>query len=186
MIFEETPLQGAYLITLEKIHDERGYFARSWCREEFEEHGLVAEVVQCNISYNLSAGTLRGMHFQDPPRAETKLVRCNRGAIYDVILDLRPDSATFCRHFGIELTVENGLMVYVPVGFAHGFQTLQDSCEIFYQMSESYSPEHSRGVRWDDPLFGISWPREVSVISRRDDEFPDSSREQFAHLSELS
>jgi dTDP-4-dehydrorhamnose 3,5-epimerase len=183
MKFEETDLPGAFLVSLEKIEDERGYFARSWCANEFDDQGLESRLAQCNVSFNRTKGTLRGMHYQIPPFAETKLVRCTRGALFDVIIDLRPESATFTRWLGIELTPDNGMMVYVPAGFAHGFQTLMDRTEVFYQMSEFYSPTHGRGVRWDDPMFGIEWPLDVKVISERDRRYPDSERGQFLDLA---
>jgi dTDP-4-dehydrorhamnose 3,5-epimerase len=182
MIFTETRLKGAYVIELEKLEDERGYFARSWCQQEFEAQGLETRVAQCNISYNKVKGTLRGMHFQLPPFAEAKLVRCTRGALYDVIIDLRPGSPTFLQWFSIELTPDDGLMMYIPQGFAHGFQTLADNTEIFYQMSEFYAPEYARGVGWDDPLFGIEWPEVVTVISEKDQGYADSTQDQFASL----
>jgi dTDP-4-dehydrorhamnose 3,5-epimerase len=168
MIFQETPLPGAFLIEPERFEDERGFFARTWCRREFAERGLAAELAQCNTSFNGKKGTLRGMHFQVAPHAEIKLVRCTRGAIYDVIIDLRPDSPGYRRWIGVELTAENLRQLYIPEGYAHGFQTLSDSSEVFYQMSEFYHPESARGVRWDDPVFGITWPLPVSVISPRD------------------
>lgn len=172
MIFTETELPGAFVIELEKFTDERGFFARSWCTEEFESHGLNPRLVQCNISQNTRAGTLRGMHLQGPPREEAKLVRCTRGSIYDVIVDLRPDSKAFKRHVGITLSRDNYKMLYIPEGFAHGFITLEDDTEIFYQMSEVYSPEHALGYRWDDPAFGIEWPGEITVMSERDRNLP--------------
>jgi len=179
MIFRETKLVGAYTIDLEKIEDERGFFARSWCQKEFLEHGLDPQVVQCNVSFNKVRGTLRGMHYQLPPFAEPKLIRCTKGSIYDVIIDLRPDSPTFLRWFGIELSEENRRMLYVPKLFAHGFQTLEDNTEVFYQMSEFYSPGHSKGVRWNDPLFNITWPPARRIISVRDQHYPDATEDQF-------
>jgi dTDP-4-dehydrorhamnose 3,5-epimerase len=173
MIFAETRLKGAYIIELEKIEDERGFFARSWCQREMRDHGLDPNVVQCNISFNKKKGTLRGMHYQSDPYSEAKLVRCTHGALYDVIIDLRPDSSTFLEWISVELTAENRKMLYIPKNFAHGFQTLADDTEVFYQMSEFYSPEHARGIRWNDPQFGIKWPTEVQVISHRDDSYPD-------------
>ena len=172
MIFRETKLQGAYIIEPEPITDERGFFARTWGQEDFAAHGLNSRIVQCNTSLNKQAGTLRGMHYQIAPHAEVKLVRCTAGAIYDVIIDLRPHSATRGQWLGVELTARNRLMAYVPEGFAHGFQTLADETEVFYQVSEYYHPESARGVRWDDPAFGIEWPLEVSVISERDRSHP--------------
>lgn len=173
MIFSETRLKGAFRIEIERLKDERGFFARSWCRREFEAQGLESRLVQCDISFNLKAGTLRGMHYQSRPFEESKLVRCTRGSIYDVIVDLRADSPTFGQHEGFLLTSENRLMLFVPGSFAHGFLTLEDETEVFYQMSEFYSADHSRGFRWDDPRFGINWPHEISVISARDRAYPD-------------
>jgi dTDP-4-dehydrorhamnose 3,5-epimerase len=169
MKFIETSLKGAFVIEPTKIEDERGYFARTWCQREFQQHGLNASLVQCNTSFNKKQGTLRGMHFQAPPHAETKLVRCVRGSIHDVIIDLRPDSSTFKRHISVCLSAVNSRMLYIPEGIAHGFQTLEDDTEVFYQMSEFYSSEASRGVRWDDPAFAIEWPSaERRIISQRD------------------
>jgi len=168
MIFTPTQLKGAYLVDLNKLEDERGFFARSWCFREATELGIDPKVVQCNISFNKVKGTLRGMHLQFPPFAESKLVRATRGSIYDVIIDLRPDSETFKQWVGMELTAENRRALFVPKGFAHGFQTLEDNTEIFYQMSEFYTPECALGVRWNDPAFNISWPLEVSEISPKD------------------
>jgi dTDP-4-dehydrorhamnose 3,5-epimerase len=172
--FTETPLEGAYVVEIERINDERGWFARSFCSEEFEEHGLDPSVVQCNLSFNYTRGTLRGMHYQEEPHAECKLVRCVRGAIYDVVVDLRADSPTYRTWYGVELTPENGRMLYVPKGLAHGFQTLADESEVFYQMSEVHVPSHARGVRWNDPAFGIRWPEtEERIISAKDQAYPD-------------
>ncbi|HEX9989110.1 MAG TPA: dTDP-4-dehydrorhamnose 3,5-epimerase [Chloroflexia bacterium] len=173
MIFTETALKGAYIIDVEKLEDERGFFARSWCAHEFEEHGLNARLAQCNVSYNHKKGTVRGMHYQTVPFEEVKLVRCTRGAIYDVIIDLRPGSPTYKQWISVELTMDNHKMLYVPEGFAHGFQTLEESSEVFYQMSEFYAPGHAKGIRWDDPAFGVRWPLEVQVISARDRQYPD-------------
>lgn len=174
MIFTETELSGAYLVDVEIQEDERGFFARAWSRDDFSAHGLSTEISQCSVSYNHRAGTLRGMHFQSDPHAEVKLVRCARGAIYDVIVDLRRDSPTFMRWLAVELTEQNRRMLYVPEGFAHGFQTLLDGTELFYQISQRYVPEAARGVRWDDPAFGIEWPPVARrIISRRDQEWPD-------------
>lgn len=168
MIFTETSLPGAYLVDLERREDERGFFARSFCKNEFNAMGLDDCVAQCNISFNHKKGTLRGMHYQIPPHAEAKLVRCTRGAIYDVIVDLRRDSTTFMKWYSVELAAENRAALYIPKGFAHGFQTLVDDTEVFYQMSEFYAPESARGFRWDDPQFGITWPLPVSQISEKD------------------
>lgn len=175
MIFTETELRGAFLVEPERLEDERGFFARTWCRSEFEERGLDAGLAQCNISYNRKRGTLRGMHYQHPPYAETKLVRCTRGAVYDVILDLRPGSNTFGRWVAAELSERNRRMLYIPRGFAHGFQTLEDGTEVAYQVSEFYHPEVAGCVRWDDPAFRINWPLEVTVIAPRDRDAPDFS-----------
>ncbi|HEY0376110.1 MAG TPA: dTDP-4-dehydrorhamnose 3,5-epimerase [Pyrinomonadaceae bacterium] len=171
MIFTETKLEGVFVIAPELIEDERGFFARLWTPEEFEERGLNPRLVQSNISYNHRRGTLRGMHFQVKPHEEAKLVRCTRGALYDVALDIRPDSPTYLQWEAVELTEENRLMFYVPEGFAHGYQTLSDDTEVFYQMSELYHPAAARGLRWDDPKLGINWPLPVSVISERDTQF---------------
>ena len=173
MIFIETRLKGAYVVEPEHLADERGFFARVWCQREFEAHGLNPNLTQCNISFNHRKGTLRGMHYQIAPHAESKLVRCTKGAIYDVIVDLRADSNTFMQWFGIELSADNRRMLYVPEGLAHGFLTLTDAVEVFYQMSEFYSAEHARSVRWNDPAFGIQWPGEVLMISERDSSQPD-------------
>ena len=173
MIFTETILKGAYLIKPQRMEDERGFFARVWCRKEFEAHGLSTALVQCNVSFNASKGTLRGMHFQVSPHEEAKLVRCTMGAIYDVIIDLRKDSPTYLRHFAEVLSAENRNMFCIPEGFAHGFITLEDRTEVFYQMSAFYNAESARGVRWNDPAFGIRWPSEVRVISERDRNYPD-------------
>ena len=174
MIFRETKLQGAFIIELQRLEDERGFFSRSFCRHEFAERGLNPDVAQCNISFNRDAGTLRGMHYQEAPHAEDKLVRCSRGSLYDVIVDLRRESPTFTQWIALELTGDNGRMLYVPKGCAHGFQTLENNTEVFYQMSEFYHPESARGVRWNDPAFGIQWPAGVQVIiSERDRNWPD-------------
>ena len=173
MKFTPAPLDGSYIVDLDRHEDQRGFFARSWCAREFEAEGLSARLVQCNISWNRSRGTLRGMHYQAAPFAEAKLVRCVRGVIHDVVLDLRPDSATYRGHFGLELSAENRRLIYVPEGVAHGFLTLVDDTEVLYQMSEFYDSEHAAGVRWDDPAFGIPWPSEVLVISDRDRKYPD-------------
>lgn len=171
MIFRETNLKGAFVIEIEPIKDERGFFARSWCKAELDKYGLNSSLNQCNISFNKKRGTIRGMHFQKKPHEEAKLVRCTMGAIYDVIIDLRENSNTFMQWFGIELTCRNRKSIYVPEGFAHGFQTLEDNSEVFYQMSEFYHPECARGIRWDDEAFNISWPIEISEISKKDTQF---------------
>lgn len=168
MQFLFTNLPGVVEIRVEPHRDERGFFARAWCEQEFAARGLNPKLVQCNISFNSRKGTLRGMHFQVAPHAEAKLVRCTRGSIYDVVLDLRPESPTYKQWVGINLTSENRNMAYVPEGCAHGFITLEDDTEVFYQMSEFYDAESARGVRWDDPAFGIVWPAQVEVISQRD------------------
>ena len=168
MIFTPTPLAGALIITPEKIVDERGFFARIFCRREFEARGLNPNLVQCNISFNKKKGTLRGMHYQLAPHAEVKLVRCTAGAIYDVIIDLRSESITYKQWYAAELTAENHKMLYVPEGFAHGYETLTDNTEVTYQVSEFYSPESERGIRWNDQAFSIVWPVPVSEISDKD------------------
>ncbi len=173
MIFSETPIPGAYMIDLERRGDERGFFARAFCRNEFAEHGLETEFVQINNSLSRERGTLRGMHYQLAPAAEVKVVRCVRGALYDVILDLRPDSPSFGRWFAAELSAENRRMMYVPRGFAHGFLTLTEDCEAFYLVSAFYAPELERGVRWNDPRFAIEWPAAPVVISDKDRNRPD-------------
>jgi dTDP-4-dehydrorhamnose 3,5-epimerase len=175
MIFKETPLKSACLVELQRLEDERGFFARSWCQREFEAHGLNSRLVQCNISFNKKQGTLRGMHYQAAPFEEAKLVRCTMGAIYDVIIDLRPASPTYKQYFGVTLTPEARNMLFIPAGFAHGFLTLADNTEVFYQMSEFYAPDYARGVRWNDLAFGITWPAPVQVISERDATYPDFS-----------
>lgn len=173
MVFSETALNGAFVIEPEKREDSRGFFARTYCRHEFEEHGLETAVVQTSISFNLRKGTLRGLHYQTAPFEETKLIRCTMGSIYDVIVDLRPHSRTYKRSLAVELSARNRKGLYVPRGFAHGFQTLEDSTEVFYQMSEFYSPEHARGVRWNDPAFAIEWPAAQRNIHERDQHYPD-------------
>ena len=180
MIFSETPLKGAYLLDLEKRGDDRGFFARAFCERELADHGLVTRFVQINNSLSAAKGTLRGMHYQLPPKAEVKLVRCIRGALYDVILDLRSDSPTFGRSFGAELTAENRRMMYVPRGFAHGMLTLEDNGEALYLVSEFYAPRYERGIRWNDPKFQIEWPLQPAVISDK-----DSSHRSFDPLWHL-
>lgn len=191
MIFKETKLKGAYIIELERLDDERGFFARSFCIDEFKKNGIDFNIVQCNISYNKKKGTLRGMHYQIEPHQEAKLVSCIKGAIYDVIIDLRKDSPTYCQWFATELYGYNfssthkpinslthqpinsstHQLLYVPEGFAHGFQTLEDNTVVFYQMSEFYHPECARGVRWDEPVFKIKWPIPKPIMSERDKGF---------------
>ncbi len=173
MTFHETKLKGVFEIHLERKPDERGFFARSWCQKEFESNGLNPKLVQCSISFNARRGTLRGMHYQVAPYQEAKLIRCTSGGIYDVVVDLRPDSVTFKNWIAVVLTAANHHMVYVPEGCGHGFLTLEDDTEVFYQMSEFYNSEAARGVRWNDPAFGISWPEEVKVISERDRTYAD-------------
>jgi dTDP-4-dehydrorhamnose 3,5-epimerase len=172
MIFTETPLSGAYVIELEKRSDDRGFFARVFCEREFADHGLSTRFVQVNNSLARQKGTLRGMHYQLPPSAESKLVRCVRGSFHDVIIDLREESPSFGRHFEIELSAENRTMLYVPKGFAHGFITLERDTEAFYFADEFYAPERERGIRWNDPRFGIEWPLEPAVISEKDRSHP--------------
>jgi dTDP-4-dehydrorhamnose 3,5-epimerase len=174
VIFEEAKLGGVFVVDLERREDPRGFFARSWCANEFADHGLSTEVVQANVSFNPRRGTLRGMHFQRAPHAETKLVRCTQGAIFDVVIDLRPESATYKQWLGVELTQENRRALYVPEGFAHGYQTLVPDAEVFYQVSEFYTPEAEGGVRWDDPAFAIEWPDPGSAfLSDKDRSWPD-------------
>jgi len=174
MIFTPTELDGAFVIDLEPIEDERGFFARAWCQHELEAHGLSSRAAQCNVSFNTRKGTLRGMHYQRAPHAEVKIVRCTRGSIYDVIVDLRQDSPTHKRWIGVELSAENRRALYVPEGFAHGYLTLEDASETFYQVSEFYTPGAEGGLRWDDEAFGIVWPDvEISVVSEKDRAWPE-------------
>lgn len=173
MNYEPTALPGAFLVKPERHIDERGYFARTWCQEEFRKQGLEPGLVQCSTSFNRSRGTLRGMHWQDAPHAEVKLVRCTRGAIWDVVIDLRTDSPTYLRHLGVELTAENGNALYIPERCAHGFVTLADQTEVFYQMSAPYEPSAARGARWNDPQFGITWPVREPILHPRDASYPD-------------
>ena len=173
VIFKPTALPGAFIVDIERREDERGFFARTWCRREFARMGLNTELSQCNISYNRHRGTLRGMHWQAEPHAEAKLVRCSRGTIWDVVIDLRPASATYMSHFGVELDAASGRALYVPEGLAHGFVTLEDDCEVSYQMSEFYEPSATRGLRWNDRSFGISWPIENPILHPRDASYPD-------------
>jgi dTDP-4-dehydrorhamnose 3,5-epimerase len=172
MRFVETKLAGAFVIEPEPIEDERGSFARVWCEREFAAHGLATRMVQANVSVNRAAGTLRGLHWQEPPHSEAKLVRVTAGAIWDVLVDLRPGSPTYLGHVGVHLDAAGGAMAYVPEGFAHGFITLADATEVAYQMSAFYEPEAGRGARWDDPAFGIAWPRQARVISAKDEGWP--------------
>ncbi len=173
MIFTETKLKGAYILDIKKREDARGFFARSWCQKEFEDHDLTSQLRQANISLSLKKGTLRGMHYQVVPYREAKLVRCTRGALYDVIVDLRPDSPTYKEWIGVELTADNYRMLFVPEGFAHGFLTMEDNTEASYQVSEFYTPGAEQGLRYNDPAFGIEWPLEVQVISEKDANWPD-------------
>ncbi len=177
MIFKETKLKGAFVIEMEKFGDERGFFGRALCQKEFEVHGLVLTVAQANLSYNKNKGTLRGLHYQSSPYQEVKIMRCIRGAIYDVIVDLRPDSPTYKQWLGVELTGDNYKTLYVPENFAHGYQTLTDDAEVFYPTSRFYAPESERGIRWDDPIFAIEWPEATPrIISDKDRRWPDYSR----------
>lgn len=180
MIFTPTRLAGVWLIELEPRRDERGFFARTWCRRELEEHGLDPALAQESLSYNRRRGTLRGLHFQRPPHAETKIVSCPRGAIFDVVVDLRPDSPTFRAWQGFELDDENRRALYVPKGFAHGFQTLADDTEIAYRISEFYAPDAAAGCRYDDPAFGIEWKLPVAIIAERDLSWPPFTRREAA------
>lgn len=173
MLFTQTKLTGAYVIDLEKKVDDRGFFARAWCQEEFQTHNLVSQFVQCNTSWNRTKGTLRGMHRQVAPHEESKLIRCTRGAIYDVMIDLRRDSPTFGKWQGFELTEINHRSLFVPGGFAVGYQTLEDSSEVVYLVSEFYAPSCEEGIRYNDPAFGIEWPTVVTVISEKDKRWPD-------------
>ena len=172
MRFAELPLAGAFVIAPERHRDARGWFARTFCRDEFAAHGLDGDFVQCSVSFNARRGTLRGMHFQRPPHAETKLVRCTRGAVFDVAVDIRRNSPTFGRWFAVELTADNRRAFYIPAGFAHGFQTLADDSELFYQMSTFYEPNSARGIRWDDDDIAIAWPLAATMLSDRDRNFP--------------
>jgi dTDP-4-dehydrorhamnose 3,5-epimerase len=181
LIFQKTKLPGVFQISIEPKHDERGYFARTWCRNEFGSVGLTSDLAQCSVSFNSRKGTLRGIHYQARPYSETKLVRCTRGAIYDVVVDLRPDLPSFKEWVGFLLTSTNAEMVCVPEGCGHGFLTLENESEVFYQMSEFYHPDAARGVRWNDPTFGIVWPGEVEVISDRDKSYPDFDPTKWAY-----
>jgi dTDP-4-dehydrorhamnose 3,5-epimerase len=179
MLFKETTLKGAFVVEIEPLRDERGFFARTFCEREFAEHGLPARFPQCNLSRNARVGTLRGMHYQAAPLWEAKLVRCVSGAIWDVIIDLRPGSATRFASVGVELSAQNACALFVPEGFAHGFVTLQDNTDVFYQMSEVFRPEGARGLRWNDPRFDIHWPTPPRVISSRDATYPDFDPAKF-------
>jgi dTDP-4-dehydrorhamnose 3,5-epimerase len=172
MQFIPTSLEGAWIVELEPHRDSRGFFARTYCAQEFSDQGLVNSFVQCNTSWNARQGTIRGMHYQVPPSSEAKLVRCTAGALLDVIVDLRPASPTYLETYSVELTAANRLALYIPELFAHGFQTLEDSTEVFYQMSEFYDPKHGRGLRYNDPELGIKWPLSVASISAQDSSWP--------------
>ncbi len=172
MRFVSTELEGAWIVEPERQSDDRGFFARAWCQKGFAERGLNANLVQCNISFNRYQGTVRGMHYQKPPHEEAKLVRCTAGAIFDVIVDLRPKSTTYLQHFGVRLDSSERNALFVPEGFAHGFQTLEDSTEVLYQMSIEYRPESATGLRWSDPAIQIEWPLPISVISAKDSRLP--------------
>jgi dTDP-4-dehydrorhamnose 3,5-epimerase len=173
VIFHSTYLEGAYIIEPEKRSDDRGFFARTFCRKEMDKYGLVSEIVQTNISCSRTKGTLRGMHYQRAPHQETKLIRCTKGALYDVIIDLRANSPTYKRWFGVELTATNYKMLYIPGDFAHGFLTLEDDTEVVYEVSEFYTPQAEGGVRWNDPVFNITWPNNINKISEKDSSWPD-------------
>jgi dTDP-4-dehydrorhamnose 3,5-epimerase len=177
MVFKETKLGGAFVIELERFEDERGFFAHSWSAKQFAERGLISRLVECSISFNRRRGTVRGMHYQAAPHGQAKVVRSTMGSIYDVIIDLRTGSPTFRQWVGVELTAHNRRMLYIPKDFAHGFQTLEDKTEVFYQMSDIYVPESGRGVRWNDPAFGITWPEAPKIIiDERDRTYPDFDR----------
>ena len=173
MKFSKTSLNGLIVIDVEPVEDERGFFARSWCKDEFVREGLTAQISQCSISFNAQVGTLRGLHYQVEPHSETKVLRCTRGAIFDVLLDLRPESSTFMRWESFELTAENCRMLYVPPGLAHGFITISPNSEVFYQIDKPYVPGAARGVRWNDPAFSITWPIKPQTISAKDSNYPD-------------
>ena len=173
MIFTETAIPGSFIVEPERLEDERGFFARTWCEREAKVRGLTPRWVQCSVSFNKRRGTLRGLHYQAAPHEEAKLVRCTMGAIFDVAVDLRRDSPAFRQHVSVTLSAENRKMLYVPEGCAHGLQTLEDDSEVFYQISQFYSPEHSRGARWNDPAFGIPWPPADRIMIDRDRDYPD-------------
>jgi dTDP-4-dehydrorhamnose 3,5-epimerase len=175
MIFTETKIKGVFIIEPERFPDERGFFARSYCKEAFQKHGIDIDIVQCNISHNKKKGTLRGMHYQVPPYEEAKIVSCSRGSVYDVIVDLRRGSPTCCKWISAELDEKNLKMVTIPKGCAHGFQTLENNCIVYYQMGESYHPESTSGIRWNDPSIGIKWQNPVTCISEKDQRYPDFS-----------
>jgi dTDP-4-dehydrorhamnose 3,5-epimerase len=173
MLFTPAPIEGAFVVDLQRVEDERGFFATSWSRQEFAERGLETDLALCNVSFNAASGTLRGLHYQLHPHQEVKLVRCTAGAIFDVLVDLRRGSPTFKQWFGLELTADNRRTLYVPAGCAHGYLTLEDACEVFYQVSAAYAPASARGVRWNDPAFGVAWPAEPRVMLARDRDYPD-------------
>ena len=173
MIFTETKLKGAYIIGIEKHEDERGFFARSWCKREFQEIGLNTNILQSNIAFSKRRGTLRGLHYQTKPYEETKFIRCTKGIVYDTIIDLRPESSTYKKWVGIDLAEDNYRMLYVPEGFAHGYVTLTDNVEVSYQVSQFYALRYERGIRYNDPAFGINWPIDILVISDKDKSWPD-------------
>jgi dTDP-4-dehydrorhamnose 3,5-epimerase len=183
--FIPTAVSGAFVIEQERHADERGWFARTWCRQELEEHGLECALAQCSASFTHRRGTMRGLHYQVPPFAEAKLVRCTRGALFDVAVDLRPGSASFGHWTGVELTAASGRMLYVPRGCAHGFMTLEHATEVAYHISAPYSPPHARGLRWNDPLVRVEWPAAIEVISPRDRDYPDASLEDLEQLRGL-
>jgi len=172
MKFTETNLSGSFIIELEKIEDERGFFSRAWDRKKFEENKLNSKIIQCNISFNKKKGTIRGLHFQAEPYEEVKIVRCTKGKVFEVLVDLRSNSNTYKHWLGIKLNEQNHNIIYVPEGFALGFQTLEDNTELFYQMSQEYVPKYARGIRWDDPTINISWPLTPTIISKKDMELP--------------
>jgi dTDP-4-dehydrorhamnose 3,5-epimerase len=175
MLFTETPLMGAFIIDIGLIEDERGFFARTWAPDEFEKRGLDPTLIQCNLSWNKQKGTLRGMHFQRAPFEEVKIVRCTRGAVMDVVVDLRRDSPTFCQWTSVVLDADSRRMLYIPKGFAHGYQTLTDDVEVYYHVSARYEPTHATGLRWNDPAFGIAWPLTPTVMSEKDRTWPTFS-----------
>jgi dTDP-4-dehydrorhamnose 3,5-epimerase len=176
VIIEETKLKGAFTVEMEPIRDNRGFFARAWCQREFEACGMITHFVQANVTFSPSRGTIRGLHYQVAPHQEIKLVRCTRGATWDVIIDLRPESAAYLQWLAIELTSDNHRMIYIPAGFAHGYQILMDDTEVFYQVGQFYAPGYERGIRWDDPAFGIEWPlTENLILSEKDKSWPNYS-----------
>jgi dTDP-4-dehydrorhamnose 3,5-epimerase len=179
MIFRETILKGAFLVEIKKLEDNRGFFGRAWCQQEFEENGLNGNIRQINTSFTHNKGTIRGMHYQIDPYQETKFIRCTRGRIFDVIIDLRPESVTFMKWIGHELSEDNYKMVYVPENFAHGFVTLEDNCEVYYPTTEFYTPDSERGIRFNDPAFNIEWPIEVEFVSEKDLSHPDFDMNTF-------